>query len=66
MSEWHEIDTAPKDGTWILVCEPSGTWMDVVTFRGDQWVRFNNSTYLQPVEDLSPTHWQPLPEPPKE
>lgn len=64
MSEWQPIETAPKDGTEIIVATKSTTsgvalviWEPGVPFpcfmdeEGDSY------------EDA--THWMPLPEPPK-
>lgn len=67
MSEWQPIETAPKDGTPILVACPysSGVavenvrWIDRPRARG--W-RFHN---YGPALGVQPTHWMPLPEPPK-
>lgn len=62
--KWKPIDTAPKDGTYVLV----GQWM--VDYEGpyfrmgvswwsEQWGWGGN------VPD-EPTHWMPLPPPPGE
>ena len=70
---WQPIETAPRDGTRVLVCE----WEEE---RPIQWVAewceprdcvwlhragfvpyFNRSD--TPI--LRPTHWQPLPAPPE-
>lgn len=72
MSEWQPIETAPKDGTEVLVW---ALWIDPDTdsfgsgstfhkARIDKWVRgawwrTKQSPHMQP------THWMPLPEPPK-
>lgn len=64
MSEWQLIETAPKDGTIVLLARRgikgcvftaryhNGLWMD-------DWlgVDYSNTVY--------PTHWQPLPAPPE-
>jgi len=61
---WQTIDTAPNDGTRILVYEPfepnieSAWWNDELDMfwpcsnRGDFW--------------RQPTHWMPLPDAPNE
>jgi len=63
MSEWQPIETAPRDGTYILAwVRPvwGVQYLRIVTFYHGQWV---DSCDLSP-EDC--THWMPLPEPPKE
>lgn len=82
MSEWLDIETAPRDGTWILLI---GGRTDE-DFYSDQYANESNRPVTarwfnegQPDEDWgvsfwdgdwrtyykNPTHWQPLPEPPK-
>lgn len=78
MSEWQPIETAPKDGTFVLLCGGTG---DYSSDRGwpfppvvvAQWVNLPlhkhwryasyDSGYYGEVEN--PTHWMPLPEPPR-
>jgi hypothetical protein len=60
--EWQPIETAPKDGTDILVfCKIRrvlrGFWDEA---RGGQWSEWPGRQAIE-----FPTHWQPLPEPPK-
>jgi hypothetical protein len=59
MSEWQPIETAPKDETRVLLVASYGTmhtafWRDGLWRCGGMGQYFNN-----------PTHWMPLPEPPK-
>ena len=60
---WQKIETAPKDGTPILVTTPGSLDMDVVVFADwrDRGGWFNGDTTFEPDEF---THWMPLPEPP--
>jgi hypothetical protein len=74
--EWQPIETAPKDGTWILLyCSQqkvaiSGMWHvepdlftpDVHEPGWSDWVSDND--YIMWDSGYSPTHWMPLPEPP--
>ena len=60
--EWQPIETAPKDGTPVLawLVNPSGDeYITVIKANrsgGWDW----RSIYFEP------THWMPLPEPPKD
>ena len=61
---WQPIETAPRDGTEILVIESAGgcyvaNWQSL-----DGWVwAYDN---MDGPTCTNPTHWMPLPEPPKE
>ncbi len=62
MSEWQPIETAPKDGTSILLyaCERDVDVYSVVegfTFEGDWLTQFGY---------VDATHWMPLPPAPAE
>ena len=66
---WLPIETAPKDGTNILVHWPemfhcsftahwnTGKWSDAPI--GWKWSGWSNNAF-----QVGPTHWQPLPKPP--
>ena len=66
---WQPIETAPRDGTSILVC--GGTWVGdfsgevslggvaMVTFLGSKWAVDNTEYYAPTIRN--PTHWMPLP-----
>jgi len=68
MDEWRSIDTAPRDGSDILVCVthnlPDGTWETI------QWVDWRRGSDVWPVFrdridiPFAPTRWMPLPAPP--
>jgi len=72
--EWQPIETAPKDGREVLIflgfpfnCIKKARWYK-------PWKNWQAGTYpIDPVRDEMfgiggglPTHWMPLPEPPKE
>lgn len=69
MSEWKPIKSAPKDGAVLKLNHPNwerpinGYWDE-----GDgEWVAENLTYVLGPnLHCEDPTHWMPLPEPPKE
>jgi len=72
MSDWQPIETAPKDGTEILVFVPPSTYtrgyVRSVQWRDhdiDFWHVEDNKHGPFPLRGGSPTHWIPLPEPPK-
>jgi len=62
--QWQPIETAPRDGTWILGYE---TFLDdhhpcqrIVYWSKDRGCWFDDEY------DFAPTHWMPLPDPPSE
>lgn len=68
MSDWQPIDTAPKDGTHVLLVWPTsgplvGYWFGGDGARGEcappGWRGAEYHSRLVP-----PTHWLPLPERP--
>lgn len=71
MTEWKPIETAPKDGTEILGWLKEGKWA-VVSFKVTKsychWNReFRDSeNWWKDNVTCTPTHWMPLPNPPKE
>lgn len=61
---WMPIETAPKDGTWVLAFSPDGETLGVAQWTGTQWRDSGNS---EDVEwEWNVTHWMPLPPPPNE
>ncbi|HEU4635425.1 MAG TPA: DUF551 domain-containing protein [Edaphobacter sp.] len=77
MSDWQPIETAPKDGTRVLVCYGSKPRVIVAYWQSEPslweredvpcWAVFEPedpfySVYL--LDEYEPTHWQPLPKPP--
>ena len=64
---WQSIDTAPKDGTHILLpfggsCIVGYWWHS----PGGEENRWCADLSANRDEDLSPTHWMPLPPKPQE
>jgi len=65
------METAPKDGTRILVYQPSGMWNSRATVRGERievayWHTPGNPKmpgFWMP--SCRPTHWMSLPDPPE-
>lgn len=71
--QWQPIETAPKDGTVVLVwpidwqCSATGSpntdmWICQWSDFYNRWVEAAGEEYFGPQ---TPTHWAPLPEPPK-
>lgn len=76
MSEWQAIETAPKDGRWVLIyggkavhdthdglsdrfeCDINCVILAFMNLSGIWEGDADNWTY-------TPTHWMPLPPPPK-
>lgn len=65
---WQPIETAPEDGTWILLAAKddreenlavqSGFW----SYTYDGWRDFRNDSCA--IGGFEPTHWMPLPSAP--
>jgi len=66
IKEWQTIETAPKDGTAILMfediylgCINTGYWS---AQNNGQWK--SNGCAEDALVFENPSHWQPLPKPP--
>ncbi len=60
MSGWLPIETAPRDGTTVLLW--AAGWRNPLTgwtYGADDWQDLR-------AAGSPPTHWQPLPPPPEE
>ena len=77
MTNWQPIETAPKDGTWILVYAPPkeyirdtrqmylATWESLYYNCAKEWAYGQNGyehAFRSGAYDV--THWMPLPKPP--
>ena len=73
MSEWLPIETAPKDGTYLLLYTEYSEivigWFGEDVFKEDYegWLYgdgdgFSTGYYYNPI--FKPTYWMPLPNPP--
>ena len=70
---WKPIETAPRDGTWVLLAAPSGyktTPLRVGVCRyypeyrpKDPWQNHSNDSFRD--GGAPPSHWMPLPEAPQ-
>ena len=65
MMEWQPIETAPKDGRWLIVFAEGATVPEVA-----KWGKIKGETgWCDPdIDEFQPvwnvTHWMPLPAPP--
>lgn len=65
MSEWQPIETAPTDGTDILVFGmASGKFPMFAAVHFEDWYQPEWINCDAGNIDFYPTHWHPLPEPP--
>ena len=71
---WEPIETAPRDGTVLWLVEPGETWWMTIPHQCmGMWVEnrgYSTGGFWSTVPGriapvMSPTHWRPLPEPPK-
>lgn len=60
---WEPIETAPKDGTYVLgygAHKTRGYYIDAIHYYSQRWT-------IEWMDDYgTPTHWRPLPAPPAE
>ncbi len=71
MEKWEPIDTAPKDKE-IIVCDASSGWTIVASWSDRDGCGFRrlegfwmSNGCVDNYLTIDPTHWMPLPEPPK-
>ncbi len=75
MIEWQPIETAPKDGTTILLYRPSAAaWAKVTVgkYKDDNFAKKAKPYWeiwfkiggVRESREWNPTHWMPLPVPP--
>lgn len=63
-NEWQPIDTAPKDGAWIVVTSTHNKYYRAcVQFYDGHWYDTQEVTHDDLMENAA-THWMPLPKPP--
>jgi hypothetical protein len=65
-NEWQPIETAPKNGINILVFDPdnnSDVGVVIANYFEDNKCWF--ITWDDTEIEINPTHWMPLPKPPK-
>lgn len=70
-SQWQEISSAPKDGTWILGWDPEWPddiqqilWSETEYVRSELVKRGNFAWRDCCGSEYSPSHWMPAPTPP--
>ncbi len=62
MSDWRPIETAPKDGTVVLVrCGSRSDHCHLVTYVDGAWMERSGAYILPKDGEGSPTHWSPVP-----
>lgn len=62
MGGWQPIESAPKDGTEILLYCPTSEVFVGIYCAG--WGRGWAPRFYDDTPDFIPTHWMPLPDPP--
>jgi hypothetical protein len=63
---WQPIETAPKDGTRILVSDYQmgvviAKWCETCWMNGAGWLVYDDRSDTISVDE--PSHWMPLPDP---
>lgn len=65
--KWQPIDTAPKDGTRVILFYGGRDKSDEGQIYTASWCPYFNGWEADCIDGFygaTPTHWQPLPEPP--
>lgn len=72
-TDWQKLETAPRDGTYIIVyqkgvLEPSQTIVAFDSSWSDDgwWLCCDGKDPELPLRGPEPTHWKPLDPPPEE
>lgn len=70
MSKWQPIETAPRDGTELLLWypdedDPQESFIEVGWYNNDPEATKEYRGWLI-ISGIEATHWQPLPDPPKD
>lgn len=66
-SEWRTMDSAPKDGTDVLVArrdDEGEMWCAVAQWWVAAWAFAYGRPPAMTLLAFEPTHWHPLPPPP--
>jgi hypothetical protein len=66
-SAWQPIETAPRDGSRIIVYRPKFDGDYIPQVGWDFWMTKGllEPTWGKSRKDVPPTHWMPFPEPPR-
>lgn len=67
--EWRPIESAPKDGSDVLVVNDRGIFVAQWNEDGpdnclDEFWHVRDGKYWHDLRGMKPTHWMPLPDPP--
>lgn len=67
MTEWQPIETAPRDGTRIIVYRPKFDGDYIPQVGWDFWMTgsYYSECWGKSRKDCPPTHWMPFPDPPE-
>ena len=62
MNEWKPIETAPKNfNSWILGYAPASEFYPACVYV----TTLSMKDEFLSIGDIKPTHWMPIPDPPK-
>jgi hypothetical protein len=61
MTDWQLIETAPRDGTPILVCVAGQDWVDIARWGSVIPGRAYTGWMIAGNYQIRPTHWMPVP-----